>query len=128
MSKTRSAPVAPPTRKHLARAAREARQRRYILIGTMVVVGLVLAVVGYGLFDQTVLRPRQAVARVGDHNITRGPRQVLASRRRNRRRPGFAHLSPPGRQGKFGAAARLPVRVNHRPGPAGAPKPPPEGS
>jgi parvulin-like peptidyl-prolyl isomerase len=36
------------------------------------VASLVLAVVGYGLFDQTVLRPRQAVARVGSHNITRG--------------------------------------------------------
>ena len=72
MSKTRSAPVAAPTRKHLARAAREARQRRYIVIGTVVVAALVVLVVGFGVFDQTVLRPRQAVARVGDHNITRG--------------------------------------------------------
>src|SRR5664279_348549 len=72
MSKSRSAPVAPPpTRKHLARAAREQRQRRYILIATIVVTVLVVGVIGYGVFDQTVVRPRQAVARVRDTNITR---------------------------------------------------------
>jgi hypothetical protein len=72
MSKTRSAQTAPPpTRKHLARAAREQRQRQYILIATAVVTVLVVAVIGYGVFDQSYLRPRQAVARVGDQNITR---------------------------------------------------------
>src|SRR5689334_19055731 len=73
MSKSRSAQVAPPpTRKHLARAAREAQQRRYILIASVVVAVLVVGVIGYGVFDQTVVRPRQAIARVGDQNITRG--------------------------------------------------------
>ena len=72
MSKSRSAQAAPPTRKHLARAAREARQRQIILIATIIVSVLVVGVIGYGVVDQTVLRPRQAVARVGDRNITRG--------------------------------------------------------
>lgn len=72
MSKSRSVQVAPPTRKHLARAAREARQRQYVLIGALVVAVLVVGVIGFGVFDQSVLRPRQAVARVGDQNITRG--------------------------------------------------------
>ncbi len=72
MSKSRSAPAAPPpTRKHLARAARERRQRQYILIGAAVVAVLVVLIIGYGVFDQSYLRPRQAVARVGDQNITR---------------------------------------------------------
>jgi len=72
MSKSRSAPVAPPpTRKHLARAAREAQQRRYILIATIVVAVLVVGVIGFGVIDQTVIRPREAVARVGTTNITR---------------------------------------------------------
>ena len=72
MSKSRSAQAPPPTRKHLARAAREARQRQIILITTIIVSVLVVGVIGYGVVDQTVLRPRQAVARVGNRNITRG--------------------------------------------------------
>src|SRR5579859_5676542 len=73
MSKSRSAPVAPPpTRKHLARAAREQQQRRYILIATAVVAVLVVGVISFGVIDQTVIRPREAIARVGDQNITRG--------------------------------------------------------
>ena len=72
MSKSRSAPAAPPpTRKHLARAAREARQRMYILIATLIVGVLVVGVIGFGVIEQTVIRPRQAVARVGDENISR---------------------------------------------------------
>src|SRR5712692_357189 len=71
MSKSRSAQIAPPTRKHLARAAREQRQRQYILIAATVVTVLVIGIIGFGVFDQTVLRPRQALARVGDQNITR---------------------------------------------------------
>ena len=75
MSKSRGraqgASGAPPTRKHLARAARERRQRRYLLIGAAVVAILVLGVIGFGVFDQVVLRPNQAVARVGQTNVTR---------------------------------------------------------
>src|SRR5579859_5451384 len=71
MSKSRSAPAAPPTRKHLARAAREQRQRRYILIATLVVAVVVVGVIGFGVFQLNVLRPREAVARVGDQSVTR---------------------------------------------------------
>src|SRR5215831_18334986 len=72
MSKARSTPAAPPSRKHLARAAREARQRRYILIGALVVAVVVVALIGFGIFQQTVLHPREAVARVRDQNISLG--------------------------------------------------------
>jgi parvulin-like peptidyl-prolyl isomerase len=72
MSKSRSAQAAPPTRKHLARAAREQRQRRYVLIATAVVAVVVVGVIGFGVFQQSYLRPREAVARVDDQNITRG--------------------------------------------------------
>jgi parvulin-like peptidyl-prolyl isomerase len=72
MSKSRSASGAPPTRKHLARAAREKRQRQYILIATAIVSVLVIGIIGFGVYDQAVLRPREAVARVGDQNVTRG--------------------------------------------------------
>jgi parvulin-like peptidyl-prolyl isomerase len=72
MSKSGSAPAAPLTRKQQSRVQREQRQRRYILIGAAVVAALVVAVIGFGIVDQAVLRPRQPIARVGDANITRG--------------------------------------------------------
>lgn len=72
MSKIRSAPAAPLTRKQHSRVQREQQQRRYILIGAAVVAALVVIIVGAGIFDQTVLRPRQVVARVGDLNLTQG--------------------------------------------------------
>jgi peptidyl-prolyl cis-trans isomerase D len=72
MSKSGSAPPpAPLTRKQLSRAQRERQQRRYIVIASLVVFGLVLAIILFGVFDQTVLRPRQPVARVNDTQITR---------------------------------------------------------
>lgn len=72
MSKTGSAPAAPLTRKQQGRVQRERQQRRYILIGAAIVAALVVLIIGAGLFDQLVLRPRQVVARVGDINITQG--------------------------------------------------------
>lgn len=70
MSKIRPAPAAPLTRKQQSRVVREQRQRRVILIGAAVVAILVALLIGIGVFDQLVLRPRQVVARVGDTNIT----------------------------------------------------------
>jgi hypothetical protein len=72
MSKSGAAPAASLTRKQLSRAARERRQRQYIVIGSLVVLGLVVGVIALGLIDQNVLRPRQVVARVGDEQITKG--------------------------------------------------------
>ena len=72
MSKSGAAPLPPLTRKHRARAERDRRQRQLILYGTIAVVVLVVGVVAFGLFDQTILKPRQTVATVGDTAITKG--------------------------------------------------------
>lgn len=72
MSKTGSAPAAPLNRKQQSRVQREKQQRRLIITGAMVVAALVVAIIGVGVFDFTVLRPRQVVARVADTNITQG--------------------------------------------------------
>ncbi len=58
------------TRKHLARAEREARQQRLLLIGIAVVVVVAIALVGYGFLDERVLKPQQPVAQVNGKNIT----------------------------------------------------------
>ena len=54
------------TRKHLARKQREERQTRIILIVTIVIGALIIGLVGYGLVDQLIVRPRIPVAQVGD--------------------------------------------------------------
>lgn len=59
-----------PTRKHLARQARENLQRRYLMIGTGIVVVLVLALIIYGLANQYLLQPGKTVAQVDDTKIT----------------------------------------------------------
>ena len=58
------------TRKHLARAEREARQQRLLLIGIAVVVVVAIALVGYGFLDERVLKQQQPVAQVNGKNIT----------------------------------------------------------
>lgn len=58
-----------PTKKHLARQEREARQRRTIIIATAVVVTVVLFLIVYGLLQTLVFQPRQPVARVNDTTI-----------------------------------------------------------
>jgi len=54
------------TKKHQARQQREARQTRIIMIITIVVGALILGLIGYGLIDQMIVRPRKPVAKVGD--------------------------------------------------------------
>ena len=58
------------TRKHLARAEREARQQRLLLIGIAVVVVVAIGLVGYGFLDERVLKQQQPVAQVNGKNIT----------------------------------------------------------
>lgn len=58
------------TRKHLARAEREARQQRWLLIGLAVTLLFALGLVGYGILDDRVLKPQQPVASVNGKNIT----------------------------------------------------------
>lgn len=57
------------TKKHLARIQREQLQRRYLLIGSIIVIGLVLIVIGYGAFNEFYLKQRQPVAVVNGENI-----------------------------------------------------------
>ncbi|MCX6072080.1 MAG: SurA N-terminal domain-containing protein, partial [Chloroflexi bacterium] len=58
------------TRKHLARAQRERIQRRWTLVGALVVIALVVGLVAYGLAEQTIINPRRAVATVNGEKIT----------------------------------------------------------
>src|SRR5512139_4082529 len=58
-----------PTKKHLARLERERRQTRYIIIGSVIVLILVLGVIGYGILEQQVLRNLRAVAVVNGDKI-----------------------------------------------------------
>lgn len=60
------------TKKHLARLERERIQRRYLLIGTGVVVALILAIVLYGVLDQLVFQSMRTVAKVGNETINAG--------------------------------------------------------
>lgn len=57
------------SKKHLARQQREAQQTRIIIIVTIVIGVLILGLVGYGLVDQLIIRPRVPVAKVGDEII-----------------------------------------------------------
>ena len=59
----------PNTKKHLARQERERRQTQYILIGSLIVLGLVVALIIYGIVDQLVINDMRAVAVVNGENI-----------------------------------------------------------
>lgn len=58
-----------PTKKHLARLERERIQRRYLIIGSIIVVIVVVGLVLYGLIDQMYLQSRRPVAVVNEHKI-----------------------------------------------------------
>ena len=63
------------SKKHIARTQREAQQIRLIVIVSIVVGIIILGLVGYGAIDQLVVRPRRAVAEVGDTVIRVGEYQ-----------------------------------------------------
>ena len=58
------------TKKHLARLEKERLQQRYLMIGSIVVIVLVVAIVVYGILDQTVIKAQRPVAKVGSQSIT----------------------------------------------------------
>lgn len=72
MSKSRPPQAGPVNHKHRARAEREELLQRWVIISTVVVVVLVLGLLGWAWFDQTVMVPRHVVAKVGNTEITVG--------------------------------------------------------
>ncbi|MCJ7823514.1 MAG: SurA N-terminal domain-containing protein, partial [Anaerolineales bacterium] len=58
------------TKKHLARAERERRQRRLILTGTIIVAVLLVSVLAYGIIDTTYIQPVKPVVLVNNESIT----------------------------------------------------------
>lgn len=58
------------TKKHLARMEREQIQRRYLLIGTIAALAVIVAVIIYGIVDQTLIKPNRPVAKVDGENIS----------------------------------------------------------
>lgn len=64
------------SKKHLARLEKERIQQRYLLIGSIVVGVLVVALILYGILDQTVIKANRPVARVGSDVITTGEFQT----------------------------------------------------
>jgi parvulin-like peptidyl-prolyl isomerase len=58
------------TKKHMARLERERLQQRYLVIGAIVVIVLVLAIIIYGILDQTILKSMRPVAKVGNETVT----------------------------------------------------------
>jgi parvulin-like peptidyl-prolyl isomerase len=70
-------PVSPlSNKKHLARLERENLQRRYLLIGSIVLIVVVILVIGFGFLDQNVLKYNKAVAQVNGQSITLGEFQA----------------------------------------------------
>lgn len=57
------------TKKHLARQEREKLQTRFIIIGMVAVVLLVVILIGYGILDQNVIQPNRTIAKVGSASI-----------------------------------------------------------
>ncbi len=71
MAKNPNKPVS-QTKKHLARIERERLQTRYILIGSLITIILVVGLIVYGALDQTVLQAQQPVAVVNGDTISTG--------------------------------------------------------
>ena len=59
-----------PTKKHLARMERERRQNRIIVISAGIILFAIVAIVIFGILDQTILKDLKPVAHVGSTAIT----------------------------------------------------------
>lgn len=57
------------TRKHLARQERERILTRYITIASILVIGIILLLIGYGVVSEQIIKPEQPVAVVNDKEI-----------------------------------------------------------
>lgn len=68
MAKTDSNKIV--TKKHQARLDREKTQRRYILLGTIIVAVLVILTIGYGILDSLYLKEVRPVAKVDGQAVT----------------------------------------------------------
>lgn len=84
MSKRRKRQViAPPlTRKQISKRQKEERLRRWVIIGTTIVLLLIAGVLGYGLYQQYVVAPAKPVATVNDVPIRVDAYQRLVQYRR----------------------------------------------
>ena len=70
MAKNPRKPETVVTKKHLARQEREALQRRYILIGTIITLVSVIGLIIYGILSETVIKASQPVAVVNSEKIS----------------------------------------------------------
>lgn len=68
MAKNPKKPVQ-PTKKHIARLERERIQKRYLIIGSIIVVVLVVGLILYAFIDQMYLQSRRSVAIVNGTQI-----------------------------------------------------------
>jgi len=59
----------PQNRKILGQRQKVERQKRIIIIGTIVILVAVLGLVAYGIFDLKVLQPRKSVVQVEDRTV-----------------------------------------------------------
>ena len=75
------APV-PLTRKQISRREKEQRTNRLVLMGAGAVLGIVVLILAWGLYDQYVLRPRHPVATVSGVPIRLDIYQKLVKYRR----------------------------------------------
>ena len=81
MKKTTQATHIRLSRKALSRREKERRLKQYLIIGTAVLVGVIVIILGWGLYDQYVLRPRRPVALVAGEPIRLDAYQKLVKYR-----------------------------------------------
>ncbi len=56
--------------KFVAQREKEERQKRYIMIGTIAILAIVIGLVVYGLFAENVFNPNKTVIELGDYSVS----------------------------------------------------------